>query len=193
MRLAHFASVSYALTVICAAANFAVAEVTPQNGDATAPVVTPDAAMAASSIPSNVANAVVKVFSTMRYPDPYRPWTKQAPAEATASGVIIEGKRILTNAHAVLYASQVQVQPNQSGDKISATVVAVAHGIDLAVLKLDDESFFSTHAPISRALQLPQIKDAVLAYGFPTGGASLSITKGIVSRIEFVPYNFPVS
>jgi hypothetical protein len=33
----------------------------------------------------------------------------------------------------------------------------------------------------------------VLAYGFPTGGTSLSITKGIVSRIEFVPYNFPVS
>jgi hypothetical protein len=43
---------------------------------------------------SNVANAVVKVFSTLRYPYPYpyRPWTKQAPAEATASGVIIEGK-----------------------------------------------------------------------------------------------------
>ena len=33
----------------------------------------------------------------------------------------------------------------------------------------------------------------VLAYGFPTGGTSLSITKGIVSRIEFIGYNFPVS
>jgi hypothetical protein len=32
-----------------------------------------------------------------------------------------------------------------------------------------------------------------LAYGFPTGGNSLSITKGIVSRIEFVPYTYPVS
>jgi hypothetical protein len=40
---------------------------------------------------------------------------------------------------------------------------------------------------------LPQIKDAVLAYGFPQGGTSLSITKGIVSRIEFMYYNFPVS
>src|ERR1700733_6014408 len=45
----------------------------------------------------------------------------------------------------------------------------------------------------ARAAKLPQIKDAVLAYGFPTGGNSLSITKGIVSRIEFVPYNYPVS
>jgi S1-C subfamily serine protease len=193
MRFAHFSSVTCALTVICAPVNFAAAEALPQNSDDSAPMATTDAAAVASSIPSNVANAVVKVFSTMRYPDPYRPWTKQAPAEISASGVVIEGNRILTNAHAVLYASQVQIQPNQSGDKISATVIAVASGIDLAVLKLDDESFFNTHAPIARAAELPQIKDAVLAYGFPAGGASLSITKGIVSRIEFVPYNFPVA
>ena len=140
-----------------------------------------------------IEQSVVKVFSTMRYPDPFKPWTKQAPSEATASGVIIEGKRILTNAHVVLYASQVQVQANAAGDKVSATVVAVAPGIDLAVLKLDDESFFTNHPPLARAIQLPRIKDPVLAYGFPTGGTSLAITKGIVSRIEFVPYNFFVS
>ena len=54
-------------------------------------------------------------------------------------------------------------------------------------------TFFDTHPPLARASKLPQIKDAVLAYGFPTGGTSLSITKGIVSRIEFVAYNYPVS
>src|ERR1700728_2481731 len=138
-------------------------------------------------------NSVVKIFSTMRYPDPYKPWTKQAPSEATASGVVIEGKRILTNAHAVLYASQVQIQANAAGDKLSATVLAIAPGIDLAVLQLDDPSFFNTHPPVARASKLLQIKDPVLAYGFPTGGSSLSITKGIVSRIEFAAYNYPVS
>ncbi len=138
-------------------------------------------------------NSVVKIFSTMRYPDPFKPWTKQAPSEATASGVVIEGKRILTNAHAVLYASQVQIQANAAGDKLSATVLAVAPGIDLAVLQVDDPSFFDTHPPVARASKLPQIKDPVLAYGFPTGGSSLSITKGIVSRIEFASYNYPVS
>ncbi len=140
-----------------------------------------------------IENSVVKVFATMRYPDPFKPWTKQAPSEVTASGVVIEGRRILTNAHVVLYATQVQIQANAAGDKIPATVVAVAPGIDLAVLQLDDASFFDTHPPVARASKLPQIKDAVLAYGFPTGGNSLSITKGIVSRIEFVAYNYPVS
>ncbi len=138
-------------------------------------------------------NSVVKIFSTMRYPDPFKPWTKQAPSEATASGVVIEGRRILTNAHAVLYASQVQIQANAAGDKLSASVLAIAPGIDLAVLQLDDPSFFDTHPPVARANKLPQIKDPVLAYGFPTGGSSLSITKGIVSRIEFASYNYPVS
>ena len=32
-----------------------------------------------------------------------------------------------------------------------------------------------------------------MTYGFPTGGMNLSITKGIVSRIEFAHYNYPVS
>ncbi len=151
------------------------------------------AASAADTKSSHIENSVVKVFATMRYPDLARPWTKQAPNEATGTGVVIEGKRILTNAHVVLYASQVQIQANQAGDKLSATVESIAPGIDLAVLKLDDETFFDTHSPLPRASKLPEIKDSVLAYGFPTGGNSLSITKGIVSRIEFMPYNFPVS
>jgi S1-C subfamily serine protease len=140
----------------------------------------------------SVQNSVVKVFSTVRMPDTFRPWAKQAPQEISGSGVIIEGHRILTNAHVVLYANQIQIQANQSGDKISATVEAIAPGIDLALLKLDDESLFSTRPPLARASTLPDVKDAVMTYGFPTGGTNLSITKGIVSRIEFAHYNYPV-
>ncbi len=151
--------------------------------------VRPDSAPAAPVIETSV----VKVFSTVRYPDPYKPWTKQAPKDYTGSGVVIDGHRILTNAHVVLYASQIQVQANQAGDKLPATVEAIAPGIDLAVLKLDDDSFFDAHPPLPRAAKLPEIKDAVMVYGYPEGGTSLSITKGIVSRIEFVPYNAPVS
>src|SRR6202789_1377634 len=160
-------------------------------GAASVPGSTARAAEAAQA--PAIENSVVKVFATIRYPDPFKPWTKQAPSEVSGSGVVIEGKRILTNAHVVMYATQVQIQANAAGDKVPANVVAVAPGIDLAVLQLDDASFFDTHPAIKRASELPQIKDAVLAYGFPTGGTSLSITKGIVSRIEFVPYNFPVS
>jgi len=162
-----------------------------------APVSSPSAAASrpapAAAIPANLENSVVKVFSTLRRPDPYKPWTKAAPVDVTGSGVVIEGNRILTNAHVVGYASQVQIQASQDGDKLSATVVAVARGIDLAILKLDDESFFKTHPPVARASLLPDVREQVFAYGYPTGGNSLSITKGIVSRIEFVNYNLGTS
>jgi S1-C subfamily serine protease len=142
-----------------------------------------------ASAGSPMENAVVKVFSTVLYPDLYRPWAKQAPSEMTGSGVVIEGKRILTNAHLVLYASQVQVQANESSKKIPATVVALAGDIDLATLKLEDETLFDSHWPLARRNTLPAVKDAVIAYGYPIGGFSLSVTKGIVSRIEFTSYN----
>jgi S1-C subfamily serine protease len=138
-------------------------------------------------------SSMVKVFATVRYPAPFTPWTKQAPQDISGSGVVIEGDRILTNAHVVLYASDIEVQATEAGDKVPATVEVIAPGIDLAVLKLDDPSFFKKHPAIVRANVLPHIKDPVLVYGFPIGGNTLSITKGIVSRIEYVPYNYPTS
>lgn len=156
-------------------------------------VLAQDPATTPAPAAATVENSVVKIFSTTRQPDPSKPWTKQAAREVSGTGVVIEGTRILTNAHVVLYASQIQVQPNQSGEKLTATVEFLARGIDLAVLKLEDETFFDTHLPLARADRLPQVKDSVLVYGYPTGGSSLSITKGIVSRIEFANYNYPVS
>ena len=140
-----------------------------------------------------VANSVVEIFSTVSQPYPFEPWHKAPTTQEAGTGVVIEGNRILTCAHVVLYASRVEIQADQSGDKLSATVEAIAPGIDLAVLKLDDDSFFAKHPPLARANILPEIKDVVMAYGYPIGGNSLSITKGIVSRIEFTQYNAPVT
>src|SRR4029077_17417667 len=108
------------------------------------------AAEPSPAIAHEAESAVVKVFSTMRRPDVARPWGKTSPIEAFGSGVVIEGKRILTNAHVIAYASQVQVQGNQSGDKISATVAAMDPGIDLAVLKHENETFFEEGRTLPR-------------------------------------------
>jgi S1-C subfamily serine protease len=153
----------------------------------------PASAIVSEATSAAIENSVVKIFSTIRRPDVFKPWAKNAPSEASGTGIIIEGKRILTNAHVVSYASQVQVQANQSGTKVSATIEAIAQGIDLAVLKVEDESLFDGRPPVPRANALPDVKEAVMAYGYPTGGTNLSITKGIVSRIDFTPYNLGTS
>lgn len=151
------------------------------------------AAAPAAEADDAIKDSVVKVFATTRRPELAKPWSKQSPQEVTGSGAIIDGNRILTNAHVVEYASQIQIQANQAGDKLEAKLVAIAPAVDLAVLTVEDPAFFKTHAAIPRSRPLPRIKDAVLAYGYPTGGTSLSITKGIVSRIEFVDYNLQSS
>ena len=142
---------------------------------------------------SVIRESVVKITATLRYPDILHPWTKQSPREASGTGVVIEGKRILTNAHMVTYASQLNVESQQSSDKLAASVVAVSPGMDLAVLNLDDESFFDKRPALPRVQRLPEVKDSVTVYGYPQGGSSLSVTKGIVSRIEFAGYNDGVS
>jgi S1-C subfamily serine protease len=51
---------------------------------------------------NKIRDSVVKISATMRVPDLTHPWTKQSSHEASGTGVVIDGKRILTNAHVVL-------------------------------------------------------------------------------------------
>ena len=92
----------------------------------------------------NVRDLVVKIHAIHHSPDLFRPWTKASPQQVKGSGVVIEGKRILTNAHVVKYASQIYVQPNQSAIHIPARIEALTPGMDLAILKLDDQ--FAIHS-----------------------------------------------
>ena len=57
---------------------------------------------------------MVKVFATVRYPSPFSPWTKQAPGTFGLGGRH-QGDRILTNAHVVLYAGDIEVQATGGG------------------------------------------------------------------------------
>src|SRR5262249_46064828 len=101
-----------------------------------------------------------------------------------------EGKKILTNAHLVLYAGEVFVQARQGGDRVEAKVAAIGPGIDLAVLTLDDDTFFDNRPPMPRADTLPEPMANLVVYSFPVGGNGLSVTKVMMSRIEYGAYYF---
>ena len=148
-----------------------------------------------STVPTALAEdkiepSVVKLIVTKREPDYFRPWTKAAPEKVSGSGVVIDGKRILTNAHVVMHASQVFVQMRRGGDQLNAKVKAIGPGIDLAIVELVDPATLKDVPAIPLADELPQLKSHVSVYGYPAGGDDLSVTDGIVSRIEFTSYNF---
>jgi len=150
--------------------------------------VVPQSALADDVDDPKVRNSVVKITSTIRRPDVFRPWTHDSQREATGSGVVIAANRILTNAHMVNYSSQIFIQPDKSSEKLPAKLKALAPGIDLAVLTLDDESFFHDHPPLPISPKLPRLQQTAFTYGYPEGGVELSITRGIVSRIEYAEY-----
>jgi S1-C subfamily serine protease len=131
-----------------------------------------------------VAKSVVKIHVTHREPDFLRPWNKGNAQDGSGTGVILEGQRILTNAHVVLYASQIFVQADQTTERVPAKVKAIAPGIDLAIVEVEKLSFFDDHPPLRLAADIPAVKQTVSVYGYPVGGEQLSVTQGIVSRIE---------
>jgi len=127
-----------------------------------------------------INKSIVKIHTTQRRPDLFKPWSKIPANELSGSGVVIAGNKILTNAHVVIHASQVYVQPYQSAEKIPANIVGIAPGIDLAILEVEDQDFFKEHPPLGMADVIPSPGDKVNAYGYPMGGTGLSVTEGIV-------------
>jgi S1-C subfamily serine protease len=126
---------------------------------------------------------VVKIFTVTKKPNYYQPWDFGYQKSSGGSGCIIAGNRILTNAHVV--SNQVYVQVLKTGDvkKHTARVSFVDHGSDLALLATEDDTFFEGTEPVEFG-ELPERRDKVAVYGFPVGGNELSITEGVVSRIE---------
>jgi S1-C subfamily serine protease len=142
-----------------------------------------------AAVRGDLRDSVVKILVQERAPNIVQPWNKQPAAEASGSGVILDSKLILTNAHVVSHSTQVRVQPNQSSDKLPAKVKAIAIGIDLALLELEDPSFFDSHPAAAFADALPKVGTKVATFGYPIGGETLSTTEGSISRIEYAGYN----
>ena len=97
---------------------------------------------ASADAKDQISDSVVKIHATLREPNFARPWTKDSPREVSGSGVILAGKRILTNAHVVAYASQVFVQANQSTERVPAKVKVFVPGLDMAIIEVDNPAFF---------------------------------------------------
>jgi len=142
---------------------------------------------AADVLERDVREAIVKIFTVHSIPDYYNPWSMRGTQQSTGSGAIIEGRLILTNGHVVRDATFVQVRRFGESRRYQARVLFTAHQADLALLTVDDPDFFEGVEPLTFG-ELPRTQEEVNVYGFPVGGDTLSITKGVISRIEHQTY-----
>ena len=134
-------------------------------------------------------DSVVKVFVHSNLPNFYKPWEIREGEFTTGSGCVIAGNQILTSAHVVSDATFIQVKKGADPKKYVAEVTAIENEADLAILTVEDESFFKDTEPFELG-KLPMLKDSVTVIGYPRGGSQLSVTEGVVSRIDVTPYAY---
>lgn len=130
-----------------------------------------------------IRKSVVQIRNFSQKPDVYSPWTNGPVSFNGGSGFIISKNWILTNAHVVSNARYIQVQRHNQTEWYEAKVEHIAHDCDLAVLRALDPSFYNDSEALEIG-QIPELNTPVLIIGYPIGGSKLSVSRGIVSRIE---------
>jgi S1-C subfamily serine protease len=93
----------------------------------------------------------------------------------------------MTNAHVVSNSRYLTVEREGDPNKYRATVLFVAHDCDLALITVSAPDFFKNMTPLKFG-GIPELESTVSAYGYPIGGERMSVTAGIVSRIDFQLY-----
>ncbi len=136
---------------------------------------------------SSMNESVIRIETTSQTPDYRVPWNSGEISDGIGTGFIIAGHRILTNAHVVSDARFINLSKEGDLRPFSARVLYIAHDCDLALLVPEDPSFFKNTVPLELG-SIPHVESAVTVYGYPVGGEKLSVTRGIVSRIDFQTY-----
>lgn len=108
-------------------------------------------------------------------------------SHSTSSAFPIHNRRILTNAHTVSNHTVVRVKKRSCAKKYIAQVMAIAKDCDLALLTVEENSFWDSITPLSFGPP-PLLRSPVVVIGYPIGGENISVTAGVVSRIDLHIY-----
>jgi S1-C subfamily serine protease len=142
---------------------------------------------AGASNAEEVPSSLVQIIVQSNPVDLSSPWQKQGVESASGSGVIIAGQRILTAAHVITDYVSVEVKREGMTKRYIAEVEFTCHECDLALLTVKEDAFFDGVKPIILG-DTPELQDVVSVFGYPIGGNAVSVTEGIVSRVEVSSY-----
>jgi len=140
-----------------------------------------------SAISQDFSKSIVKIYGNYNPWDYESPWQKVGIYPGVGTGCVIQGKKIITNAHLVANAVFIEVQFSGESKKYMAKPLFINNIADLALLEVENQNFLESTVPLDLG-ELPEVLDDISVYGFPIGGEQMSITKGVVSRIEFGTY-----
>ncbi|MGZ4967528.1 MAG: S1C family serine protease, partial [Chthoniobacterales bacterium] len=157
----------------------------PSAPAAAAPNIAPPAVPARPN--GKIQRSLARITATDVEPDYKAPWNSGNIQRGIGAGFVIDGQRIMTNAHVVSNSRYLTVERDGDPNKYPASVLFVANDCDLALIKVASPDFFKDMVPLTFG-GIPELESTVSAYGYPIGGQRMSVTTGIVSRVDFQLY-----
>jgi S1-C subfamily serine protease len=131
-----------------------------------------------------IFSAIVRVENQSWEPNYRVPWNSGGTGGGVGTGFLVAPNRFLTNAHVVSDSRLLYVKKIDDPKPYEAEIVHIAHDCDLALLALKDPSAFANVKPLTFG-GIPPLNSTVIAVGYPIGGQRISVTRGVVSRIDF--------
>lgn len=157
----------------------------------------PQAAVAAQEVKTDVASAdleshawdgIVRIEASFLTPDYRTPWQSGLPSSGNGTGWLVGKNRFITNAHVVSNATKLMIRTSNDPEPHEARVLFIAHDCDLAMIEAVNPKHFEKLTPLE-VDGIPKLNSEVIAVGFPIGGDRVSVTRGVVSRIDFQSYS----
>lgn len=160
--------------------------------EGTAPVLSPSkrarvASRSSSAMPMGVA--VVKLFCRSSKPDYTLPWKSNRIDSSFSTAFVFsaESRLLLTNRHCVSHCVSLEARRRGDHRKFEARILARGVDCDLALLTVDAPAFWEGSGATSELLlrlDPPELFTEIMCVGYPTGGDTLCVTKGVVSRVD---------
>lgn len=136
-------------------------------------------------------DAIVRVEVDTKQPNYRVPWNVGGMGGGNGTGFLIGKNRFLTNAHVVSNGRLIYIKKVSDPRPFKARVVNIAHDCDLALLELESPDVFEESFGKVEPLYIggiPKLNTTVIAVGYPIGGERISVTRGVVSRVDFRAY-----
>ena len=141
----------------------------------------------ASALEVERFSGIVRVENSAVKPDYRTPWNAGLPSGGSGTGWLVGENLFMTNAHVVSNANRLIIRKVGNPEPLAAELVHIAHDCDLALLRLVDPKPFEGVKKLEVG-GIPKLDTEVIVVGFPIGGDRLSVTRGVVSRIDFRSY-----
>ncbi len=134
--------------------------------------------------------AIVNIECNSLEADYQTPWNPATPGGGSGTGFLIGPNLFMTNAHVVSDHSRLSIRKVGDPTPYRARLKYIAHDCDLAILELlKPAKAFEQVKPLVLGKAVPKLDTTVKVIGFPIGGERISVTRGVVSRVDYQEYS----